>query len=121
MGTYTGELRWNSDVVTAGDAGVGAQVSGLVGGLKSTLIQGEDLYQELLELHTFAGGTDQLLADQLFAEQIALRSESQANTEEVAKTAAAIAAMLAAHQLYEAADNQVVAQSDRLATFRRMS
>ena len=121
MGTYTGDQRWDNDVVTPGDPGVGPMVSRLVANLKSGLITGEDVYQEPLELFQFAGGTDQLLADQLFKEAIAADSRTVANAVELAKTQDAIAAMLAIHQLYEAATNVAVTTADRMTTFRRMS
>ena len=121
MGLHTSEWRWDSDVVNQGDAGVHRLVSGLSGSVKSGLITGEDAYQELLELHAFAGGTTQLLADQLFKEVIEARSETVANAEEVAKTQDSIDAMLAIHEVYEALTNVAVSQSDRMAPLRRMS
>lgn len=48
-------------------------------------------------------------------------SETTANAEEVAKTQAAFDAITALHELYQAADNQVVAQEDRLGQIRRMT
>ncbi len=48
-------------------------------------------------------------------------SDTQANAEEVAKAQAAFDAITALHELYQAADNQVVAQEDRLAQIRRMT
>jgi hypothetical protein len=47
--------------------------------------------------------------------------ETVANADEVAKTQAAFDAITALHELYLAADNQVVAQEDRLAQIRRMT
>lgn len=47
--------------------------------------------------------------------------DTQASALEVSMTQDAIDAMTAAHQLYEAATNVVVAQADRLASLRRMS
>jgi len=48
-------------------------------------------------------------------------SETTANAEEVAKAQAAFDAITALHELYLAADNNVVAQEDRLAQIRRMT
>ena len=131
MGLHTSEWRWDSDVVNQGDTGVHRLVSGLAGSVKSGLITGEDSYQELLELHAFAGGTTQLLADQLFLEVWSTREpdpvgapgvfDTQANAEEVAKTQDSIDAMLAIHEVYEALTNVAVSQSDRMAPLRRMS
>ena len=48
-------------------------------------------------------------------------SDTAANAEEVAKTQAAFDAVTAMHELYQAANNQTVAQEDRLAQLRRMT
>ena len=48
-------------------------------------------------------------------------SETTANADEVAKAQAAFDAITALHELYQAADNTVVAQEDRLAQIRRMT
>lgn len=47
--------------------------------------------------------------------------ETTANSEEVAKTQAAFDAITALHELYQCANNTVVAQEDRLAQLRRMT
>lgn len=119
---HTSELRW-------GDVGI--DVSSQSQTIKQALIQGEDVYQEMLELYQYAGGTAQGLADQLFVDVWSVREsdpigapgvfDTQANTTEVSMAQDAIDAMAAIHQLYEAATNVVVAQSDRLAALRRMS
>ena len=48
-------------------------------------------------------------------------SDTAANAEEVAKAQAAFDAITALHELYLAADNNVVAQEDRLGQIRRMT
>ena len=48
-------------------------------------------------------------------------SETTANADEVAKAQAAFDAITALHELYQAADNTVVAQEDRLGQIRRMT
>lgn len=48
-------------------------------------------------------------------------SDTTANSEEVAKTQAAFDAITALHELYLAADNQIVTQEDRLSQLRRMT
>lgn len=60
MSGHTSELRWDN---------VKAIVSQSADQVKKALIEGEDQYQEMLELYQYAGGTAQGLADQLFAEQ----------------------------------------------------
>lgn len=50
-----------------------------------------------------------------------LTSDTQANAEEVGKVQDAFDAVTALHELYQAANNQVVAQEDRLAQLRRMT
>lgn len=56
---HTSELRWSE---------VGIEVSSQASTVKHALIQGEEIYQELLELYQYAGGSAQGLADQLFKE-----------------------------------------------------
>lgn len=48
-------------------------------------------------------------------------SDTVANADEVAKAQAAFDAITALHELYQAADNVVVAQEDRLSQLRRMT
>ena len=85
----------------------------------------------MLELYQFAGGTTQLLADQLFYEDWVNREsdpignpgvlDTEANATELAMAQDLVDAITAAHELYQAADNQTIAQEDRLAQLRRMS
>jgi len=112
MNKHSSELRW-------GD--VKGVVSGQANRIKEALIQGEESYRELVELYQYAGGTAQLLANQLFEEDIAFRQETEANASEVQIAQDAIDAMTAIHDLYEAATNQTVAAEDRLAKLRRVS
>ena len=101
---HTSEKRWR-DVNTS----VGMSCDQLISALNS----GEELYQQLLELWTYAGGTDQLVADLLF-------ETTDASSDLVAVVADAKAASVAIHQIYEAADNIAVTQEDRLSKLRRM-
>ena len=115
------------------DSGVG--VSTLISTSCETVLRGleeaESLYQELLEIYQYAGGTAQLLADQLFYEDWSVREsdpignpgvlDTQANAVEVEKAQAAIDAVTALHELYQAANNVAVAQADRASELRRMS
>lgn len=99
--------------------------------LLSEIQLGEEEYKDLLEVFTFAGGTDQLLADQLFFELWFERvsdpigapgvEDTQANAAEVAKVADLSATMLSVHQMFLAMTNTAVATKDRAADFRRMS
>ncbi len=100
---------------------VSAQTSGSSDGVLSVISVGEETYQDLLELWAFAGGTDQLVADQLFSEAISARNDTAANAVEVAQVADAKAAMLAIHQLYQAMTNVAITQDDRIAKLRRFT
>ena len=132
MAGHTSEKRWrsNQNPVDTGARGV----SDLAQELCVTMIQALDAaktgFAELQEIYAFAGGTVQLLADQLFYEDWSTRLadpqvpdvfETQANAIEVAKTQDLFDAITALNEIYSAADNGVVAQEDRLAQLRRMT
>ncbi len=128
MAGHTSEKRWDQNKF--GDAGVGQQVRDVAIDVVDMLTRLENLYQDLLELWQFAGGTDQGVADQLFFEQWSGRIdptsspqtiETQANQSEVDKVADAKLAMLALHELFEAMTNVITSQSDRIKTIRRMT
>ena len=106
---HTRFIQW-SDIATP--------VAGYAGGIKKQLIEAEELYQELLELWNFAGGTTQSVADQLFEETNGIGNP--ATPEQVAMVGDLQAAALALHQLYQAMTNVTVAQADRAALFRRI-
>lgn len=74
MAGYTGEKRWNGD-----DGGVSALAQGVCANMIDALTDAEAAYAELTELYTFAGGTVQLLADLLFADDIAARTTPGTN------------------------------------------
>jgi len=88
-----------------------ARQSGLI---LSVVTEAEEVYQDLVELFQFAGGTDQLLADLLYV-------ASPASAGQVATVTDARAAMSAIHNLYQALDNVAVSASDRFTDLRRMS
>jgi len=131
MAGHSSEKRWRNNMNQ--DSGVG--VSTLISTSCETVLRGleeaESLYQELLEIYQYAGGTAQLLADQLFYEDWSVREsdpignpgvlDTQANAVEVEKAQAAIDAVTALHELYQAANNVAVAQADRASELRRMS
>jgi len=122
MSGHTSEKRW--DDIAVGNKryqGISRRASDSVNSLITTLNGVEEAYQQMQEIYTYAGGTDQLLADLLFTEDIAERGDSVANAAEVAKATDLVAAMSAAHQIYQAADNVAVTQSDRFSALRRMS
>ena len=131
MAGHTSEKRWRSGQGTSTSEGVSELVSGSCEQMTRSLSLAEDTYIELLELFQYAGGTAQLLADQLFYEDWDKREsdpignpgvyDTQANALEVEKAQAAIDAMAALHELYQAANNVAVTQSDRMAAIRRMS
>lgn len=109
---HSSEARWGV---------VAADIAKRCGDMVRALEQSESLYQDLLEVYQYAGGTDQGLADLLFKPEIAARGDAQANSDEVAKVADLRLATVALHELYEAADNVAVSQDDRFSALRRMS
>jgi hypothetical protein len=129
MAGHTSEKLWGRNKF--GDTGIGDIVKGNSVQTLNALNLSEEAYQDLLELWSFAGGTDQLVADQLFFDVWSVRVsdpignpdvvDTQANAREVTMVADAKAAMLALHQLYEALTNVVVTQSDRISVLRRMT
>ena len=102
---HSSELRWS-----------GAQAAVSQGALATlqTLGASEEVYLDLLEAYTFAGGTDQLFADQLFA-------AAPATVEQVAQVTDLKAAIVALHELYGAMTNVITPTEDRAALLRRMS
>ena len=118
---HTSEKRW-------GD--VSSQISAAVQNVRDHLLAGEEDYQQLQELFAYVGATAQGLANQLFYDSWSVRLvdpvgqpgvfETEANAAELAKATDAIAAMLALHQLYQAATNVATTQSDRITDLRRM-
>jgi hypothetical protein len=106
------------------------EVSGLVSAaaqnVRDELLSAEELYQRLQEVFSYAGGTNQGLADLLFRDRWIGREtvtgvqDTGANADEVALAADLVNAMLAVHQLYEAANNVAVTAADRITDLRRM-
>lgn len=131
MAGHTSEKRWRSNQTNDSGTGVSVLASSTAGSLIDQLTQAEALYQELLEVYTYVGSTAQLLADQLFFEDWVTREsdpignpgvlDTQANSDELAKATDLINSMTSAHELYQCANNIVVAQEDRFAQLRRMS
>ncbi len=129
MAGHTSEKRWGKS--RFGDIGIGDQVKESATQMVFAMNMIEETYQDLLELWAFAGGTDQLVANQLFFEEWSIRVsdpagapgvvDTQANSVEVGKVADAKATMLALHQLYQAMTNVAVLTADRLALIRRMT
>ena len=131
MAGHTSEKRWRSGQTADSGAGVSELVSGACEQMTHALELASSSYNELLELYQYCGGTAQGLADQLFYEDWSVREsdpignpgvlDTQANAIEVEKAQAAIDAMAVLNELYQAANNVAVAQSDRMADIRRMS
>lgn len=109
---HSSDLRWEQ---------AANQVSARAAQTLAELREAEEVYQELLEAYNFAGGTDQLFADQLFVNEILARSETTANAEEVSKVTDLRLAITALHQLYQCLTNVAVTQADRATNLRRMS
>jgi len=130
-GAHTSEKRWYRNTNPNGNESVADRVQSIAKNLLVALNEGEESFQEMQELMAFAGGTPQLLADQLFKEIWENREsdpegapgvfDTAANATELAMVNDAVAAVTSIHELYQALTNQVVAQEDRLADLRRMS
>jgi hypothetical protein len=131
MAGHTSEKRWRRNQTPESGQGISDQTQQMATSVVSTLLAAEQLYLEMLELYQYCGSTTQGLADQLFLEDWSDREsdpignpgvlDTQANAAELAKAQDVVDAITAAHELYQAADNQTVAQEDRLAQLRRMS
>ena len=126
---HTREKRWSS--YRAADGSIEKGVNDTVGEVSErvikSLLEGEELFQQLTEMWTFAGGTDQAMADQLFKDSWINRDsdgdgnmDTQANAEEVAMASDAKTAMVAIHNLYQALVGETIAADDRGSKLRRM-
>jgi len=131
MSGHTSEKRWRRNQTSVSGQGISDQTQQMAANVVNTLLEAEQLYLEMLELYSFVGNTAQGLADQLFYEDWVDREsdpignpgvlDTAANATELAMTSDLIAAITASHELYEAANNVVTTQEDRLAQLRRMS
>jgi len=75
MAGHTSEKRWrNNQNRVEGNAGVSDLASQICSDMVETLNRGKSAFNELQELYAYAGGTVQLLADQLFYEDWSSRS-----------------------------------------------
>jgi len=73
-GGHTSEKRWYENQNPNGNEGVAPRVQAMSQNVLAALLEGEEAYQEMLELFDFAGGTTQDVADQLFFEFWSTRS-----------------------------------------------
>lgn len=131
MAGHTSEKRWRRNQTTDSGAGISDIVSTNAANIIAALEQSEAAYNELLELYQYVGSTAQLLADQLFYEDWSVRVsdpignpgvlDTQANAAEVEKAQAVVNAVTAMHEIYQAANNVAVTQSNRFSVLRRMS
>jgi len=123
MAGHTSEKRWRRNQTSTSGQGISDEASQMANRLVTTLLDAEQMFLEMQELFQFVGSTADGLATQLFAEDIAGRSspENVPSAEELAMTQDLIDSITAGHDIYEAANNQVVPQEDRLAQLRRMS
>ena len=130
-GAHTSEKRWYRNTNPNGNESVADKVQAISQNLLNALNQGEEAFQEMNEMMAFAGGTPQLLADQLFREIWTVREEdpvnfpgvfdTEANAVELGMVTDAVAAVTSIHELYQALTNVAVSQEDRQADLRRMS
>ena len=121
MAGHTSEKRWTQVNVNGRIyEGISDRAQAVLSSLLQQLLAAEEAYQQMQEIYIYSGGTDTDLAAQLFKEDIIARGGSTPTIEEIAMVNDIIAAMLSAHQLYQAADNVAIAQADRLTNIRRM-
>lgn len=73
-GAHTREKRWYRNQNPDGNEGVADRVQAMSKNILVALLEGEEAYQEMLELFDYVGGTPQLVADQLFKEKWQARS-----------------------------------------------
>lgn len=121
--SHTSEKRWaNYKIETTYYEGVSVTAGPLLKDFLRKLVEIEEAYQQMQEIYIYAGGNVSDLAELLFKEDIASRTSpfNVASQEELDKTNDLVEAMKAAHELYEAANNVAVTQSDRLTAIRRM-
>ena len=131
MAGHTSERRWRRNQTSTSGDGISDQTQQMAASVVGTLLAAEQLYLEMLELYQYVGSTAQGLADQLFYEDWSEREsdpignpgvlDTQANATELAMASDLIAAITASHEIYQAANNVVTTQEDRLAQLRRMS
>lgn len=138
MAGHTSEKRWRTGQFQTGgpgqpgngQQGVSLLVSNLCTEMLKVLTTSRAAHLELLEMFQFAGGTIQLLADQLFYEDWSTRLanpgipgvyETEANAEEVQKVQDMSDAVTALNEIHQCADNVAVPAEDRYAQLRRMS
>jgi len=112
--SHSSEVRWPE---------VSVLVSQAAEGTLRSLSEAEYTYQELLEVYTYSGGTDQLFADLLFKDVIEAESRTppEANVEEVAMVTDFRLAITALHELNQAMNNFAITQDDRATKLRRMT
>lgn len=109
---HSSEKRWGE---------VGGEVGRVCAEIVNTINQGEEKYLQLVEVFTYAGGTDAGFAALLFEDHIEARNDGNGPTaEEIAKAADVRAAMVAVHELWQAANNVAVAAAQRAQFMRRM-
>lgn len=93
----------------------------LIGTLSTAMVeslnQGEEAYQQFIEVYQYAGGTDQGMADLLFTDD---NDGGTASSEQVAMVADARECMQGIHDLYVAANGQDITPSNIFDALRRM-
>jgi hypothetical protein len=113
--SHTSEKRWGN---------VNESVGAISGEMLNLIMRGEELYQQLLELWAFTGGTDQAIADQLFIGATGVDGGNDplpADAEQVAMAADAKAAMVAMHEMWQFANGVDLPPVDRTDAMRRMT
>ena len=109
--SHSSEKRWHD---------ASSEASQVANDIVTTLNSGEEKYLQLLEVFTFAGATDAGLAALLFKEHISARADTGPTADEIVMATDLKNAMIAVHELWQAANNVAVAAAQRAQTLRRM-
>ena len=94
------------------------KVADIVNKVLSAIIDGEELYNDLLRTRTWSGGTDTTWANLMWHGD---KDASLATADEIQYTTDLKDAMIAVHNLYEALDNTAITTKDRFSELRLMS
>ena len=111
--SHTSAKRWQPSEQLIGDLALS---------MVNSLNDGEEAYQQFIEVYQYAGGTDQGMADLLFQEINGNPDPitGTATAEQVAKVADARGTMQGIHDLYLAAEGNDITPSNIFDALRRM-
>lgn len=106
--SHTSSKRWPQSEMLIGQLALN---------MVNSLNEGEEAYQQFIEVYQYAGGTDQGMADLLFKDE---NQGGTASPEQVAIIADARESMQGIHDLYVAATGNDITPSNIFDALRRM-